>query len=1066
MSTDHPIVVGTATGEGVEATAGEGRHTLPRLSVNRPVTVIMSLMAVLVVGSIAYTRIPLELLPQGLEGQWMNVSVPYRNAGPVEVEQKITRPLEEALATVPRIDRLRTSSNASNANASIRFKPHTDMKEAYAQVRDRMERLMTEIPDEVDRIWVRRHNPDDWPVMWMAAYLDGDRADRFFILDTYVRPELQRIEGVGTVDVWGGGGKVVRIELDQDKVRSHGVSVYEVSRSLSEQNFALPSGYVYEGGRKVYVRSIAKFQSLEEIGQLVVNPEADLRLTDIATVSMKPPERDWVSRIDRRESMGLGIKKSSTANMVEVSRRVRETLEELKARVDLNNIDFEIFFDQGKHITESVDNLKATGLWGGLFAALILFFFLRAVRMTLIITMAIPLSLLIAITGLYFMGWSLNLITMMGLMLSLGLVVDNAIVIVENIYRKRQEGMTAKRASVEGAGEVGLAVTMATLTTVVVFLPLMLMSDEEMFSFYMLRLGMPVIMGLLASLGIALVVIPLAALRLTADREVAESRVIARLRAQYLRGLRWVLQHRIDTTILVLVAMGTITIPMNAMKKTDQQEGNRRDLNVVFDMPAGQTLEAADRWLTSVEDTLMAHREEYNIKVLQTDFRRNYGRVQLIFNERENTEWYAVAYDNALKAVGLRDAPNLSYKEMVEDIKERLSLPAGYQLRINWRGGSDDASVALNLYGENTAVLVSLSAEVERRLKGIPDLLSVYTDMDRGGSELQVRLNREQVRYYGVDPRVISNTISYSLRGRELPKFETDEGRQISVFMQLEDVDRQSIHQLRNLTFPTRSGLEVPLESLASLYVTRTLGGIRREDRQTVMTVTASTTKDDAQALFEQIDEAMAGFEMPRGYRWDKGARYVRIQESDASQQLALLLSVIFVFLLMGVLFESFVLPLSVIAAIPFSFLGVYWTLYLTGTPFDVLSGIGTIILVGVVVNNAIVLIDLTNRLRAQGMDRFEALVEAGKHRFRPILMTTFTTACGLIPMAVGNAKMIGMPYAPLGRTMMGGLLASTVLTLVIVPLCYTFFDDLRLLLHRVAQSGLNQQGGPAKKID
>mgnify|MGYP001067818661 CR=1 FL=1 len=1066
MSTDHPIVVGTATGEGVEATAGEGRHTLPRLSVNRPVTVIMSLMAVLVVGSIAYTRIPLELLPQGLEGQWMNVSVPYRNAGPVEVEQKITRPLEEALATVPRIDRLRTSSNGSNANASIRFKPHTDMKEAYAQVRDRMERLMTEIPDEVDRIWVRRHNPDDWPVMWMAAYLDGDRADRFFILDTYVRPELQRIEGVGTVDVWGGGGKVVRIELDQDKVRSHGVSVYEVSRSLSEQNFALPSGYVYEGGRKVYVRSIAKFQSLEEIGQLVVNPEADLRLTDIATVSMKPPERDWVSRIDRRESMGLGIKKSSTANMVEVSRRVRETLEELKARVDLNNIDFEIFFDQGKHITESVDNLKATGLWGGLFAALILFFFLRAVRMTLIITMAIPLSLLIAITGLYFMGWSLNLITMMGLMLSLGLVVDNAIVIVENIYRKRQEGMTAKRASVEGAGEVGLAVTMATLTTVVVFLPLMLMSDEEMFSFYMLRLGMPVIMGLLASLGIALVVIPLAALRLTADREVAESRVIARLRAQYLRGLRWVLQHRIDTTILVLVAMGTITIPMNAMKKTDQQEGNRRDLNVVFDMPAGQTLEAADRWLTSVEDTLMAHREEYNIKVLQTDFRRNYGRVQLIFNERENTEWYAVAYDNALKAVGLRDAPNLSYKEMVEDIKERLSLPAGYQLRINWRGGSDDASVALNLYGENTAVLVSLSAEVERRLKGIPDLLSVYTDMDRGGSELQVRLNREQVRYYGVDPRVISNTISYSLRGRELPKFETDEGRQISVFMQLEDVDRQSIHQLRNLTFPTRSGLEVPLESLASLYVTRTLGGIRREDRQTVMTVTASTTKDDAQALFEQIDEAMAGFEMPRGYRWDKGARYVRIQESDASQQLALLLSVIFVFLLMGVLFESFVLPLSVIAAIPFSFLGVYWTLYLTGTPFDVLSGIGTIILVGVVVNNAIVLIDLTNRLRAQGMDRFEALVEAGKHRFRPILMTTFTTACGLIPMAVGNAKMIGMPYAPLGRTMMGGLLASTVLTLVIVPLCYTFFDDLRLLLHRVAQSGLNQQGGPAKKID
>jgi HAE1 family hydrophobic/amphiphilic exporter-1 len=304
------------------------------------------------------------------------------------------------------------------------------------------------------------------------------------------------------------------------------------------------------------------------------------------------------------------------------------------------------------------------------------------------------------------------------------------------------------------------------------------------------------------------------------------------------------------------------------------------------------------------------------------------------------------------------------------------------------------------------------------------------------------------------------------LRGRELPKFQTDEGREISIFLQLEDVDRQSIHQLRNLTFPTRSGQEVPLESLASLYVTRTLGGIRREDRQTIMTVTASATKDDAQDLFEQVDEAMAGFEMPRGYRWDKGSRYVRIQESDASQQLALLLSVIFVFLLMGVLFESFVLPFSVIVAIPFSFLGVYWTLYLTGTTFDVLCGIGTIILVGVVVNNAIVLIDLANRLRAQGMGRFDALVEAGRHRFRPILMTTFTTACGLIPMAVGNAKMIGMPYAPLGRTMMGGLLASTVLTLVIVPLCYTFFDDLRELFQRVAQSGLKSPVGRRVEAD
>jgi HAE1 family hydrophobic/amphiphilic exporter-1 len=329
--------------------------------------------------------------------------------------------------------------------------------------------------------------------------------------------------------------------------------------------------------------------------------------------------------------------------------------------------------------------------------------------------------------------------------------------------------------------------------------------------------------------------------------------------------------------------------------------------------------------------------------------------------------------------------------------------------------------------------------------------------MDQGSTELQVELNRDQMQRYGVDPQAISGNIAYALRGRELTKFRTDDGREVSVFFQLRDTDRQSVLQLRSLTFPTASGAEVALESLATLNVEPALGGIRRENRQTILTVTATATEDDAKELFEQIDQVMAGFEMPRGYRWDKGARYVRIQRQDATQMFALLLSVTFVFLLMGVLFESFILPLSVIISIPFAFLGVYWTLYLTNTPFDMLSGIGTVILVGVVVNNAIVLIDMANRLRAEGKGRFDALVEAGTHRFRPILMTTFTTVFGLLPMAVGNAKMIGMPYAPLGRTMMGGLLASTVLTLVIVPLFYTYFDDLRMLLQRLLASALHR---------
>ena len=1044
--------------------ATEPRHDylLPRFSVDRPVTVVMILVALLVVGAIAYLRLPLDLFPSGFSDPWMGIWAPYSNASPFEVEQKIARKVEEAVATVPRVKRIYTNSHNGGCWTSISFRSGTDMREAYAQLQDRMDRLMPELPDDVERVWVRKWDPDDWPIMWMGAYLEGDYADPFYVLDTHLKPELQRIEGVGAVEIWGQSGKQVQIEIDQEKARSHGVDLYRLGMSLSRQNFTLPAGYVIEGGRKIYVRSIGRFEGIDQIRNLQVDAVHNLRLSDIASVELKRPKRDWVSRIQRQESLGIEIKRTSAGNLVEVSRQVRKALAELKTRPQLQGFEFEIFWDQGEHITGSIDNLKTTGLWGGMFAAMVLFFFLRAVRMTAIITLAIPLAVMITLTVIYFLGWSLNLITMMGLMLSLGLVVDNAIVIVENIYRKRQEGVEPRTASIEGAGEVGLAVTMATLTTVVVFLPLILMSDNHEFSFLMLRLGMPVMVGLVASLFIALIFIPLAALRLSSSRERPELKLIGRLRRVYVRWLDRVLSHRVDTVIIVLLMMASIQIPINGMAKTDRQD-RRNDLWLVFDMPSGQTLERADKFMTSVEDTVYNHEVEYNIKAVETRFRNSRGRVHVIRHQDENDTWYEVAYESLMLVTGLREAAYMDYADMVEDIKERLVMPPGIQMRVNWSGsGNEEAAATVSLYGEDTRVLMGLSEEVERRLEGIPGLLSVQTDTDRGGTELQVRLNREQVRRYGLEPRQISGSIAYSLRGRDLTKFRTEDGREINVHFQLEEVDRQSMQQLRNLTFRTQSGKEVPLESLASLYVERTLGSIRRENRQTMLNVTATAAEESAKELFAQIDQAMAGFEMPRGYRWDKGARYERIEQQDESQVFALTLSVTFVFLLMGVLFESFVLPLSVIIAIPFAFLGVYWTLYLTNTPFDMLCGIGTVILVGVVVNNAIVLIDLANRLRGEGLSRHDALVEAGKHRFRPILMTTFTTVCGLIPMAAGNSKMIGMPYAPLGRTMMGGLLASTFLTLVLVPLFYTFFDDLRTLTQRIAAAAVHPKGeGP-----
>ena len=1034
------------------------QYPLPRFSVNRPVTVVMSLVALLVVGYIAYTRIPLTLFPAGFDYPRLFAWASYPNAGAVEVEQKVVRHLEEAVAQVSRVKNIRSSAYSGGGNVRVEFQKGTDLQLAFAEMKDRLDRVMPELPDEIEQLWVRRWDQNDIPIMDGAIIFETQHADPRHLIDTYVEPALRRVDGVGNIELWGSPSKQVIVELDRDKMRSHQINVFEALNSLRAQNLTVPGGWVIEGGKKIYVRSVGRFQDVAELANTVVDPAHQLRLDDIAEVSYKRPEKDWVNRIDRKESLGFGVTKASGANVVEVSTGVKEELENLKNHPKLEGLDFKLFWNQGDQVINSVGNLKNSGLWGGLFAAMVLFFFLRAVRITLIITLAIPLSLLTTITALYFIGWSLNVATMMGLMLSLGLVVDNAIVIVENIYRKRQEGIAPRAASIEGAGEVGLAVTMATLTTVVVFLPLILMSDEEMFSFWMLRIGLPVITGLVASLLIALIFIPLAALRLSTKKERGESRMILWSRKHYMRSLSWVLSNRLDAFVIALVLFASIKIPMDGMERTDSQERNEVRMDLAFEMPSGQSLDQAERFMTSVEDTVMARQAEYNVEALRTYFRRGWGRVTLFFAEEEDVEWYEVAWDNLSVALGLKEQEYLSYKEVEKDLRERLYLPPGVNLRVNWENSEQDARVNVSLYGEDTKVLIELAAEVERRLESIPGLLSVNTDMDRGGTELQVRLDRDQIQRFGVNPQQVSGGIAYALRGTDINKFHTDDGREVDIRVRLANYDSQSLDDLRTQNFPTADGREVALESLADIYVERTLGNIRRENRQTMLNVSARAAKDRAQHLFAQVDQVMQGFEMPRGYRWDKGTRFVELEEQDQSQKFALIMSVTFVFLLMGVLFESFVLPLSVIVSIPFSFLGVYWVLYVTDTPFEIMSMIGSVILIGVVVNNAIVLIDLANRLRAEGKSRYDALVEAGRHRFRPILMTTFTTAFGLIPMAAGNSKMVGLEYAPLGRTMIGGLLAAMVLTLLLVPLFYTFFDDFRTAMQRIMTSAFGRK--------
>ena len=1031
---------------------------LPRISVNRPVTVAMCLVALLLVGVVAYFRVPVKLFPSGFTPPFLYVDIEYnhRNASPQEAEQQIARPLEEQLRTVKGIEKIRTYSASYGVDAPIEFLPDTDMVTAYNQVVDRLERLKLEFPEDVrDQVHVYKFNADSWEIMWIGIALDPSVADPYQFLSLHVQRRLERVDGVGRVNFWGVYEKEVMIELNHERLMARGVDLGTMVQSLQADNFALSVGRVREGGKRFYVRSLARYQNLDEIADILIRtPQGDVRLGDVADVIYDVPERSWYQRIDGRPAVSVGVSQESGANIATVCERVVEALRDIERDPRMEGkIAFNVFFNQGEYIQNAIQNLETTGLWGGLFAALVLLFFLRALRMTAIITLAIPLCVMITITALFFFGWSLNMLTMMGLMVGVGMVVDNAIVILENIYRMRGKGLSAKDAAIVGAGEVGLAITMATLTTVVVFLPLMLMSGNEQLTFFLMRIGVPVVVALIGSLFVALIFVPQAALRFGGHRVKADPPVIQRARAHYMRMLNWTLSHRRDAFLIALALLGSIQIPMNGLMRADSEGSMLNDFRIFFQFPKDFTVQEASDTLAEVEAFLEARRERYGVETLRVWYRKSHGNIHVFLKKTDDAWWYA-AYKSIRALIGMPAQHHLPRSAVIEDMKKHAPQFVGVKVAVQGQSssGEGDSSVALNLYGDDVDVLANLLQEVERRLRSVPSVISVDSDLERANDEVQIVIDRERAQKLGLAPRDVGRSIGFALQGIQLPYLQSD-SREIRVRLYLEKLNRQTLQRLKRLTFPAAAGTQVSLMDFATVRVDQGRGTIRREDGKTRLRVQAFATQDDVKALYGEIDRAMAGFELPRGYSWDKGERYSKLREEDETMYFAGIMAVTCVFLLMGVLFESFVLPFSVLFSIPFAFLGVYWTLYLTDTPMAGLAMVGIIVLIGVVVNNAIVLVDMVNRLRAEGMDRTVAIMEAGANRFRPIMMTTFTTVCGLLPMALGSSEILGQPYAPMGLTMIGGLLSSTSLTLLLVPLFYTFLDDLRAALKRLTAS-------------
>jgi HAE1 family hydrophobic/amphiphilic exporter-1 len=1004
-------------------------EALPLLAVRRPVTVWMLLLATLVVGGIAWWRIPVQLMPTGFDFPWIWVWMPYEDATPREIEQQIVRPAEDALETLPGVRHIEATARQDFAELSIEFDQAVDMDEAWAGLVDRLERARPELPDDFERWYVYKYNPEDDPILWAGVEIPDGAADPAWTIETHLVRALERVPGVARVEFHGAERARLYIDFDREAVARHQVSLYSVMERLRTDNFTLPSGNLRDAGRIVLVRSLATLGDRDSYARLPIGN--GLVLEDVAEVELAQPLSASIHRVNGKKAGGIDVYKESGSNTIEVCRRLQSAIDDLEKDPRLAGYKVHRFFDQGDLIQESVDNLRDAALEGGALAVLVLLVFLKRWRATALIALGIPLSLLMTLAWQYFSGESMNILSMMGLMIAVGMVVDDSIVVVEAIHARRERGETPTQAALHGTSEVALAVVASTLTTVVVFLPLILMSDDARFSFTMGRLGIPVCVALMFSLLVALLFVPLATIGVAAEAPPPQSRWNIWLTDAYARLLRATLHHRSTAWVVLVVSMASMGWPMNHMKKSDQVQGGIVDFVVTMKFPASYTLKEIDAALKKVEAVVEGKREEWRVRALRA------------------RRWEGSRRGMVMAFMEKRKRGDITREEIVETLPDLLPEIPGVEIFTGWqRGEGGGNELLLSLTGDDSETLAELSEEVCRRIRAIPGVMSAEGELggEDSADELHVEVDRERAARYGVSPMVLARSVAFGFRGVPLRPLQGD-GREIPVQAGYRLEDRKDIRKLEDFAVFSGTSGSVPLGAVAELKHARGFGAIDRLDRKTTLGIRVQMKDEDTMAGYQRIAAALSGLELPRGYSWNPGRRFDDMEEQDRARQFALLMSVCFVFLLMGMLFESFWLPWSIVLSVPFALVGVYWMMYVTQTTMEMMAGIAIVVLVGVVVKNAIVLVDRVQQHRAEGMPREEAMVQAGRDRLRPILMTAGTTVLGLVPMALGRTGLVGIPYYPMGRALIGGMLASTLLTMVLVPLFYVLVDDLREVL-------------------
>jgi HAE1 family hydrophobic/amphiphilic exporter-1 len=1046
----------------------------------------MIFVAAVVFGLVSLDRLDLKLLPE-ISYPSLTIQTEYPDAAPLEVENFVTRPLEEAVGVVPGVRHLTSTSKPGLSEISLEFAWDSRMDYSALDVREKID--LVELPRECKQPVILRYDPSLDPIMRLGVFGDENLVRLRYIADRTVKKELESLVGVASAKVLGGLEEEIQVELDEQKLASLGIPINDVSLRLLQDNINQSGGKLRDRGSEFLLRTENEFKDIEDIRNTIVTQQEGRKivLADLGSIQRGYREREVITRINGKEAVEVAIYKEGDANTVEVAERVQSRLKSLKEDLP-ENAGIEVLFDQARFIQQAINEVLFNAILGAILAVIVLYLFLRDARSTFIIGLSIPISVLATFVMMMQLGVSLNLMSLGGLALGVGMLVDNSIVVLESISRHTERGLERKEATYQGASDVGKAVIASTLTSVAVFLPIVFVEGVagQVFNDQALTVSI----SLLASLMVALMLIPMISalrLRLVSDPEenlvqdrtepkkkrrvigwmgrmwrgatrgtfiflfrtmIGAFRVVRAAgslffrpflhvfgrafdvtETRYLPLLDWALRRRgVFLTGAFVFFIATILMGRYLGSELIPQF-SQGEFSFNVRLPEGSPLESTDSKLREMEEIAEGFDE------VGTYF-TTVGLASRLGSNKKNKDKNIGQLNVVMANRGGKKGEARLIEHMrsryarIEGAESKFARPMYFTLQT---------PIEVEIYGYNLEKLQATAEQIEREMAKIQGIKDIKSTMEIGNPELNVTFDRERLSSLGLSLDEVSNLLKTKIQGEVPTRFKEKE-IQVDIRVRTSAWRAEDIGEVASLVVGDRGGTPITLSTVADIELTRGFSQITRISQQRAAVVSGNITGRDLGSISNDIQAMIDGMVLPQGVTVELAGQNEELGRSFRSLVFALLLAVFLVYLVMAMQFESFIHPLIILFTVPLGAIGVVWTLLITGKSLSVVVFIGIIMLSGIVVNNGIVLIDYINKLRRRGIGKIEALREAGKVRLRPILMTMMTTVLGLLPMALGLGEGAEI-RTPMALTVIGGLLGATFLTLLVIPALYAVVD-------------------------